>query len=330
MLNASSLIAQAAQDAKAPNYTAQGLTKLQTILDALCFKHDLGLARGVYYFTLNPSQITTVNGVTNFSGPYPLPLDYLRTSGSSGSEGVQKSFFYYFNGVPYFLRPRDLGYGDTNVQQAGQQSLPYEYWTDVSPESTIGNRIEGTTTASTVLNSAVITPVSLTNMNPGQGVSGDGIAPGSTIITVGATTVTLSLPAVATFANTSGPGSAGIMFGLPVNAFIYPGSSGAFPATLRYQRMMPPVADQNRVPWFTDQEFLLEQLTARLMVTTDDTRREEMEAVSAKMLADYKVFSEDTTSRAQTVILDVNRFSSGGRRNRSWNRLRTTKNIGWP
>ena len=93
MLTASQIVAQAASDAHQPNNTATAQNKLQIILDELCLKGDYALARGDYDFSLNPGLITTVGGITNFGGPYPLPLDFLRTSGSSGSDGVQYAFF---------------------------------------------------------------------------------------------------------------------------------------------------------------------------------------------------------------------------------------------
>jgi hypothetical protein len=353
VLTANQLAAQAAQDARIPNAQSQSQLKLQIILDELCLKHDFALARGVYYFALNPTLITTIGGITNFGGPYPLPLDYLRTSGSTGSEGVQYAFFYVYNGVPYPLRPWDLGRLDMQVQQPGIQNLPYAFATDISTETTAADRIAGTTTAKTTLGSAEIEVFSLANIKAGQAIAGNGIAPGSVITsaprdpTAPALSsewgemvwgsgewaaavpppthqrITLSLPATATFPNIQGLGSAAIMFGVAPVAYVYPGPSGAFPTTLRYQRLMPPLVDLSRVPWFTDQNYLLQRLTAELMSTSDDTRRDGLLQQSRQILGDYQAFSDDKTNRAQTVLLDVNRFSRG------FHKLRNTKTIGW-
>lgn len=335
MLTANQLVLQACKDAHVPAYLDDGQKKLQVILDEICFKHDFGLARGAYYFSLNPGNITTINGVQNFGGPYPLPLDYLRTSGSSGADGVQYAFFYVFDGVPYPMVPFDLGRMDMQVQQPGIQNFPYAYATDVAPETTAQDRIAGTTTCSLTAGSVTAFPFSQAKMQIGMSVSGYGISPGSTIANMSASaapgtqTITLSLPAVATFtgtlqAGTAGSGSASIMFGTPVNAFVYPGPSGAFPTTLRYQRLMPPLLDFERVPWFPDQQFLLDRLTAEMMATSDDTRHDGFQVKAARRLAEYEVFSDDKTSRAQTVILDRQRW--GGRR---FSRLPHTKTIGW-
>jgi hypothetical protein len=318
VLTAASLIAQACQDAKVPNYTTQGLLKLNLILDELCYTRDFGLARGVYYFNLNPTLITTIAGITNYGGPYPLPLDYLRMSGSSGEEGRQTGFFFVYNGVPYPLLPLDLGRGDMLVQQAGIQNLPYAYYTDVSPESTAQDRISGSTTAATTSGSPTVIVASASNILQGMSMAGLGIAAGSVINNIAGTTLTLSLNATGTFA------AASVLFGTPANLFVYPGPSGAFPTTLRYQQLKPPIIDTTRVPWFTDQAYLLERLTAELMATSDDTRRDRMLANAERMLGKYEIFADDKTSRAQTVQLDRNRFGTS-----NWSRLSNTKTIGW-
>src|SRR5215472_12087658 len=313
MLIGSQIVAQACADAHQPNATTVGQNKLQIILDECCYKHDFALARGVYNFFLNPATITTINGVTNFGGPYPLPLDYLRTSASSGSDGVQYSFFYYFNGVPYPLRPWDLGRLDMQVQQAGIQNLPYAFATDVSPESTAQDRLAGTTTAATTSGSPVITVATSANILNGMSVAGLGIAPGAVITNIAGPSLTLSLNCTGTFP------AAPIMFGTPVNAYVYPGPSGSFPTVLRYQRLMPPLLDFTRIPWFPDQDFLLTRLTADMMATTDDTRWDAFQGRARMLIGEYETFADDKTNRAQTVLLDRNRFG------RNFQRLPNTK-----
>lgn len=331
MLTAAQIVTQATTDARVPGYTTIGQQKLQIILDEICLKWDFALARGVYYFLLNPANITTIGGITNFGGPYPFPMDYLRTSGSSGSEGVQYSFFYVYSGVPYPMQPWDLGRIDMQVQQAGIQNLPYAYATDMSPETTAQDLIAGTTTASTTIGSTTITVFSPVGAAVGMGVAGLGIAAGSTILGmsgVGNATWTLSLPCVATFAGslssgTAGAGAASIMFGKPINAYVYPGPSGAFPTTLRYQRLMPPLVDFTRVPWFPDQQFLLDRLTAELFATRDDTRHDAFQAKAAARIGRYAQLADDHRNRAQRVMLDRQRYG------RAFQKLPNTKTVGW-
>lgn len=317
MLAASTIVAQACADAHQPNATATGQNKLQIILDELCLKGDYALARGDYDFPLNPALITTVNGITNFGGPYPLPIDYLRTSGSSGSDGVQYAFWYVFNGVPYPLQPWDLGKLDMQVQQAGIQNLPYAYATDVSPESTAQDRLAGTTTATMTINTATIVVASATGMLVGMGVAGYGIGVGAVITNIASLTITLSTLNTASFTG------AAIMFGTPANMYVYPGPSGAFPSRLRYQRLMPPLLDFTRIPWFPDQNYLLTRLTADMCATTDDARRENFLGQAEVALGKYETFSDDKTNRATTVIMDRRRFG------RAFNKLSNTKTIGW-
>jgi hypothetical protein len=347
MWTAQKLIAQACEDAHVPGHIAQGQDKLQLILDTLCYTADSAFARGAYFFPLNPSLVTTFAGFTNFSGPYLFPLDYLRTSGSSGSEGVQSSFFYVFAGVPYQMVPWDLGKMDMQIQQPSQNTFPYAYATDIATETTAQDRLAGTTTAVTTVGSNQIIAGDSSRMQVGMGVAGLGISPGSIILSFGvagpvvlgtgsgsplgtgsgselgagsggSNVINLSLPCTGTFSGAS------IMFGTPPAAYIYPGPSGAFPATLRYQRWMPPLIDFTRIPWYPDQEFLLEKLTASLMSGADDSRRETFFGRAEFLRGKYETFSDDKTSRAQKVVMDSNNFRSAGRRG-----LHITKDIGW-
>jgi hypothetical protein len=285
---------------------------------------DFAVARGVYYFNLNPTLITTVAGFTNFGGPYPLPLDYLRTSGSSGEDGRQTGFFYVYNGVPYPLIPLDLGRGDMLIQQPGQQSLPYVFYTDMATETTAQDRIAGSGAFDVTLNSTTINAldaVVVGKMLVGMGVSGLGIAAGSQILSIAGTAVTLSLAATGTF------GGASVVFGTAPNAYIWPGPSGSFPTTLRYQRLMPPIMDVTRVPWFPDQMYLMTRLSAELMRTTDDLRKDGFLADADRQLGRYRNRADDKTNRSQVVQLDRQVFR--GRKGSAWGNLRNTKRVGW-
>ena len=130
--SANQIIARALSKAKVPGYTAQAQIELNLILRELCQDQDLALARGLITGTFNPGLTETVNGVLIFGGPIVLPADYLRTSGSSGSEGATKSAWYVNQGVPYPMVPCDLAEFDMQVQQAGLNSLPWQWVTDMS------------------------------------------------------------------------------------------------------------------------------------------------------------------------------------------------------
>ncbi len=330
MLTANRIIARALEISKAGTidlagnpvgFTVQAQDHLNSILSDLCMNHDLALARGVYFFSFVPGQVTTVNGTQNFGGPYPFPLDYLRASGSSGSDGTQTGFFYIFNGVPYPMTPHDLGMGDMFVQIPGQQTLPTEYWTDISTEQTANDRIVLTTTATFASAANSITVATATGLVAGMGAAGNGIAPGTLISSSysSGTSIPLTLPPTGDFPSTA----ASVFFGIPPNAYIWPGPSGSFPATLRYQRRMPPITDFNRIPWFEGEGYLIEELAARLMETTGDSRASEFGGRSQGRLSSYLKLRDDTTNRAQTVVLDRNRFGP------QYSKLRNTKSIGW-
>src|SRR6266702_7103445 len=106
MITAGQLVALATQGGKATGYTAQAAQLLNETLSNECDTNDYAAARGIFFFPFNPTLINPLPGQQQLfgSGPYPLPLDYLRTSGSSGSN-PQKSVFWNLNGVTYFAFP---------------------------------------------------------------------------------------------------------------------------------------------------------------------------------------------------------------------------------
>ena len=142
-LSSAAIISRACQIAKVPGYTAQANDFFNAILSDLCETYDFAVARGVFNFNFNPANMTTFG-----SGPYPMPLDYLRTSGSSGSDGAGYSAFWTLLGVPYPMIPCDLADFDLQVQQAGLNAYPWLWATDMSQRvivlNTSGNIVAGT------------------------------------------------------------------------------------------------------------------------------------------------------------------------------------------
>jgi hypothetical protein len=336
VLSVAQTITQALRIAKAPNYTQDGLNGLNSALSSLCQHYDLALARGTFTFNFNPGLTTNpaLWGGFNWgqalwsgpggglgSGPYPLPLDYLRASGSSGSEGAQKSFIWFLNGVPYPMVPIDLAEFDLQVQQAGLQSYPYFLATDMGAPLT--DRIVLETTAVLTASQVAATVTAATNLAAGQGVAGEGIVPGTTLVAVNGTNITLSQPATATLA------AASCMFGIPPQAFVYPPPSGAYPCQFRYQRQMPsiPSATLAKVPWFPDSNYLVKATAGYVMAVTDDQRLEatlgDVPGGAEHILRKYLKFNDDKNTRAQTAQLDRRVFGSRLRQ------LPNTKQVGW-
>lgn len=126
-LTAQQLVRQACQTARGPGYTQQAGQLLNAILAELCQDYDFQIARGTYRFNFNPGLTSLVGSTTAGSGPYPLPADFLRCEGPN-------SVFYTINGQPYPLVPCDLSEFDMTVQQAGMQSFPYLFATDLSAQ----------------------------------------------------------------------------------------------------------------------------------------------------------------------------------------------------
>lgn len=116
MATAAQIVNLACQIAKAPGFTSQAGALLNVILSDLCQTYDFDVIRKTYDFDFD-----TNNG----SGPYDLPADYLRTR--------YNEIFYTILGVKYVMIQVDLFEFDAMVQQAGLQSYPTFYATDMSP-----------------------------------------------------------------------------------------------------------------------------------------------------------------------------------------------------
>lgn len=320
---AQSVIQRAQYIAKAPNYSALALNALNGLLSDLCEHHDFAVARGVFNFTFNQTLVTTGGGNIVTSGPNPLPLDYLRTSGSSGSSGTQKSSIWYLQGVPYPMIPCDLAEFDVQVQQAGIQSYPWLWATDMSLRTITLATTGNITAGSPTINNMVAT----FGAAIGQSVSGNGIVPGTTLSNLVGVTGTLSQNATATIAGAS------LVFGTPAVGFAYPPPSGAYNTMIRYQRQMPDLTqaqvDAGAYCWFPDDGYLVEELAGRLMQMTDDTRVTEYlgdaqhPGRAGRRLGEYISLKDDDSNRAQTVQLDRRAFGP------SFNNLPSTKTTGW-
>ena len=317
MLTAATIINRALQIAKAPLYTSQALDLLNAILSHLADTHDFSIARGNYQFDFNPSL------QSNFgSGPYNLPLDYLRASGSSGAG--QYSVFWTLLGVPYPLIPCDLNEFYMQVEQAGLNSYPWLWATDMSNSSVASpSRYKAAFPASLVSGSTSATVAASLNISAGDGIAGEGIVPGTTVVSYSSTTLVLSQGATATLT------AASVFTGTPPQVYVYPPPSGAYPVTCLYQRLMPPVIDTSKFVWFPDDVYMIEALAGQLMEITDDSRVTEFLGDSqqpgraGRRLRQFLIDTNDKVVRPQTVELDRRRF---GPRFQS---LNSTKTIGW-
>jgi hypothetical protein len=122
--SAATIISTACQIAKCPGYTTQAGNLLNVILAELCETYDFEAAKKTFYFNFNPGLVAVVGNSIYGSGPYPLPADYLRA--------IKGEVFWTLQGVVYDMIPCDLAEFDHMVQQAGIQSYPYIFATDLS------------------------------------------------------------------------------------------------------------------------------------------------------------------------------------------------------
>jgi hypothetical protein len=122
---AAQIVTLACQEARCPGYTSQAGQLLNAILQDLCQDFDFELARKTYYFNFNPSLVSLVGPAIYGGGPYPLPSDYLRAAGT-------RPLTYWITGTPYMPIKIDIDQFDMQVQQAGNQSYPSLFTTDLS------------------------------------------------------------------------------------------------------------------------------------------------------------------------------------------------------
>src|SRR5260370_39232187 len=119
---AAQIVNLANQIAKTPGFTALAGQKLNAILQELSMTYDFEAARGTANFTLNVSNSP---GTGLGSGPYLLPLDYLRTQ-----QGKQ---FYTIAFQPYELTRIEQWEYDLLTQQPGFNDFPRNFYVDMAP-----------------------------------------------------------------------------------------------------------------------------------------------------------------------------------------------------
>lgn len=116
--------------------------------------------------------------------------------------------------------------------------------------------------------------------------------------------------------------------------FVWPPASGAYPATLRYYRLMPDIATpetSNTVPWFLNNMILQRDVAGRLMGLTGDDRQaaylgddeERYPLGVGTLMKKYLKNVEDREGAVHTVGKDRRRWG------RPFDQLKNTKNIGW-
>lgn len=115
----------------------------------------------------------------------------------------------------------------------------------------------------------------------------------------------------------------------PAGLYVWPPASGNYPATVRYNPVMPDMTDTTQVPWFPNSSYLYTRVAGELMKITNDDRMQQFlsdqrgSGGAGELLAKYLKMKDDPETAPKTVKLDPRMFKP------SIATLRNTKTIGW-
>lgn len=94
--------------------------------------------------------------------------------------------------------------------------------------------------------------------------------------------------------------------------FIFPQSTSALSMTHRYMVKMPDITtpeSSSTIPWFPDQDYLLNATAMRLMGDTDDSRKEQYKKDCEDMLRTHLIMGDgDEQKVVKEIKLDPQRF----------------------
>jgi hypothetical protein len=115
----------------------------------------------------------------------------------------------------------------------------------------------------------------------------------------------------------------------PAGLYVWPPASGNYPATVRYNPMMPDITDTTQVPWFPNSTYLYTRIAGEMMKLTNDDRMPAFlsdqpgSGGSGDLLRKYLTMKDDPETAPKQVKLDPRMFKYGIQN------LRNTKRIGW-
>jgi hypothetical protein len=293
--------------AKATGYLTASGQYLNLALQEIALTGDYEAAKAPFNFNTSGALAPIGNLQAQLaSGPFPLPLDYLRAKKGD-------IHLFWVQGFPVRLEPIDLEEFDGLVQQAGFQNIPVFWVTDMSVQreavSTYGSTIAGNGLLSGLGN--------LNGISVGHAVYGDAIAVGSVTLVTGinvmggSVTVSPASNVIATYASSA---VSSLVFGVPPNVYVWAPAQGPYPVLARYYRKLPDIItpeSSQQIPWFQYSDFLIDEVTGRLMLDTGDTRwRDLVSGYMPERLRKYLQMKDDTTNRAKRVTMDRRRFGS--------------------
>lgn len=97
--------------------------------------------------------------------------------------------------------------------------------------------------------------------------------------------------------------------------YIYPQSNTGVTLTHRYMIKRADMAtpeSSSSIPWFEDQDYLVQATALRMMRITDDSRYDKFEQMCEKMLLTHLLTEGDEQQVVKEVKLDPRRFRVGG------------------
>ena len=115
----------------------------------------------------------------------------------------------------------------------------------------------------------------------------------------------------------------------PMGLYVWPPASGNYPATVRYNPVMPDIVDTTQVPWFPNTVYLYTRVAGELMKLADDERYQayltdqEGSNGAGELLRKYLIMKDNPTMAPKQVSLDRRMFKA------NIATLRNTKTIGW-
>ena len=116
---------------------------------------------------------------------------------------------------------------------------------------------------------------------------------------------------------------------VPMGLYVWPPASGNYPATVRYNPIMPDITDTTQVPWFPNSAYLYTRVAGELFKLADDDRwpaflsDQPGSGGSGDMLRKYLTMKDDPATAPKSVTLDRRIFKA------PIATLRSTKTIGW-
>ena len=112
----------------------------------------------------------------------------------------------------------------------------------------------------------------------------------------------------------------------PPQIYFWPPPNASYQVDIRYVKLRADIVTpetSTSVPWFPEQNYLIKELSARLMQITNDDRMDNFESKAKAILSKWLTIQRDSESYVNTVTLDRSKFST------PFSQLKNTKSVGF-